>query len=204
MHQAHHCGRVSTSHHRLLAGLVLVLWAMGAAVGCSSKPEVLPQDEFWMSMSALCGKAYPGRVVVDSTDSPTFSGKPLALHVAECDETRMRMPLLIDGKPWATLELTRVDGQLGLKHLHEQVQDAPPSGYGGVTRAGGTPISQDFYANEFTESLNEDAADTVWTLEIRPGAVLGYALRREGTDRRFRMVFDLSRGRPAPTVLPER
>lgn len=155
-------------------------------------------------MSELCGKAYPGRVVIDSTASPTFRDKPLVLQVAECSDEQLRMPLLVDGRPWATLELSRVEGNLSLKHLHEAGVDAPPSGYGGVTRAGGTPISQDFYADEFTANLEESAADTVWTLEIRSGAVLSYALRREGTTRRLRMVFDLSRGRPLPTTQPRR
>jgi hypothetical protein len=38
----------------------------------------------------------------------------------------------------------------------------------------------------------------VWTLEVEPGARFVYALRREGTDRRFRVVFDLRRAVPAP------
>ena len=188
---------------RFLA-VCLMLACVLLGVGCSSRPEILPQDEFWYNMSELCGKAYPGRVVIDSTASPTFRDKPLILQVAECSDERLSMPLLIDGAPWATLELSRVDGSLRLKHLHEAGADAPPNGYGGVTRAGGTPISQDFYADEFTASLEEGTADTVWTLEVRPGSVLSYSLRREGTTRRMRMVFDLSRGRPAPTVLPLR
>ena len=178
--------------------------AMLVGVGCSSRPDILPQDEFWYNLTDMCGKAYPGRVVIDSTNSPTFGNKPMTLQVSECSDDMVKMPLLIEGRRWATLELSRVDGQLSLEHVHDQTSGGLPSGYGGVTRAGGTPVSQDFYADEFTGSLEDGAEDTVWTIEIRPGAVLSYALRREGTSRHFRMVFDLSRGRPAPTVLPSR
>ena len=181
--------------------LLALVSTLFACVGCSSKPAVLPQDEFWAGMSGLCGKAYPGRVVIDSTDSPTFRNQPLTLHVDACSEERIEMPLLVDGQPWVTLTLSRDEGQLEL--VHDHASDELPSGYGGRTRAGGTPVSQDFYANDYTIALEPDAGDTIWTLEIRTGSVLGYALRREGSNRRFRAVFDLSRGRPAPTMLRE-
>jgi hypothetical protein len=38
----------------------------------------------------------------------------------------------------------------------------------------------------------------VWTVEVHPGEAFVYALRREGTDRRFRMRFDLTRPVAAP------
>lgn len=186
---------------RLASVLVGTLLAILVS-GCSSKPEILPQEAFWQNLSQLCGKAYPGRVIADSTQSPVFRDKTLLLHVAECDEGSVSMPLLIDGRPWATLVVSRDEDRLDLEHLHEARPDGdgPPSGYGGPTRGTGTEVSQDFYADEFTIALDEDAADTVWTIELRPGAVMQYVLRREGTDRRFRAVFDLSRGRPAPTI----
>ncbi len=185
----------------VVAGLVLVL-----GVGCSSKPDVMPQDAFWDNLSGLCGRAFPGRVITDSTKSPTFRDKPLALYVAECSDEEIVMPLLIEERVWATLTLTHGDGTLTLKHTHDAAADGTslPSGYGGDTRGPGTDISQDFYADEYTGHLSEGANDTVWTIELRPGAVLSYRLRREGSDRRFNAVFDLTRGRPAPTLAPLR
>jgi len=38
-----------------------------------------------------------------------------------------------------------------------------------------------------------EAATNVWTIEIVPGELFAYGLRREGTDRRFRVEFDLTR-----------
>lgn len=183
----------------VIGGMILMLGA-----GCSGKPKVMPQDTYWENLSAMCGKAYPGRVVVDSTKSSTFRDKPLSLHVADCTEEAIVMPLLINGQAWATLTVSRVDGTLRLKHTHEPDADgtSPPSGYGGGTRGPGTEMAQDFYADAFTERLGEGTGDTVWTIEVRPGSVMSYKLRREGTSRRFHAVFDLSRGRPAPAALP--
>lgn len=182
-----------------IAGLILMM-----GVGCAGKPKVMPQDTFWNNLSDMCGKSYPGRVVIDSTSSTTFRDKPLSLHVAECNDEAIVMPLMVGGQEWARLTVSRVDGTLRLKHTHEPDADgtSPPSGYGGDTRGPGTQIAQDFYADEFTERLGKGTGDTVWTIELRAGSVLSYKLRREGTDRRFHAVFDLSRGRPAPTALP--
>ncbi len=183
-------------------GVVAVLLvALGLVIGgCASKPEVLPQDEFWNSVSALCGKTYPGRVITDTTSSPTFGDRPITLHVRECDESEITMPVIIGSDAWVELKMSRQDGRLVLTHTHGG-REGMPDGYGGATRAGGTAVSQDFYADEFTALLQDGAEDTIWTIEIRPGAVISYALHREGTDRRFRAVFDLARGRPAATAL---
>jgi len=110
------------------------------------------------------------------------------------------MTFIVGSDRWADVQLLRSESQLDLSHTHP-TDEAMPSGYGGATRAGGTAISQDFYADEFTAMLQDGAEDTVWTIELRPGAVFSYALHRAETDRRFRAVFDLTRGRPAATAL---
>ena len=58
--------------------------------------------------------------------------------------------------------------------------------------------NQDFFADSFTSELVPEAATNVWTLEVRPGESFVYALRREGSDRRFRVEFDLTRPIDAP------
>lgn len=183
----------------LIAGLVLTL-----GVGCAGKPKLMPQDVFWNNLADMCGKAYPGRVVSDSTSSATFEGKPLELRVSGCTNDTITMPLLVGGQGWATLTVSRTEGALRLKHAHQPDPDGTslPSGYGGDTSGPGTEVAQDFYADEFTEHLGEGTGDTVWTIELRPGAVLSYKLRREGTSRQFHAVFDLTRGQPEPTALP--
>ena len=48
-------------------------------------------------------------------------------------------------------------------------------------------------ADSATAAMLPVAATNVWTLELDSGASFSYALRREGTERRFRADFDLTR-----------
>ena len=70
--------------------------------------------------------------------------------------------------------------------------------YGGDTRDAGAAARQEFHADAHTASLIPAARTNVWTVEVEPGARFAYALRREGTDRRFRVEFDLRRPLAAP------
>jgi hypothetical protein len=54
-----------------------------------------------------------------------------------------------------------------------------------------------FAADRFTGALIPAAATNVWTVEITPEHFV-YQLRRESTDRRFRVEFDLTRPVEAP------
>ena len=56
----------------------------------------------------------------------------------------------------------------------------------------GTATSQAFPADAFTAELVPAAATNTWTVELVPGELFAYQLRRAGTDRRFRVEFDLS------------
>jgi hypothetical protein len=57
----------------------------------------------------------------------------------------------------------------------------------------------DFPADAFTAELIPTARTNVWTVEITPTQFI-YQLRREVTDRRFRVEFDLMRPvTPPPT-----
>ncbi|MCW5755721.1 MAG: hypothetical protein KIT54_00625 [Phycisphaeraceae bacterium] len=182
---------MSGSIARIAAGGLLI-GVVTTGLGCSSKVRNPPQDRFWRNLTQLCGGEFVGRVVADSTDSETFREKTLRLRVGPCDGGRIEMPLLVDGRPWVVLTLTRVDGQLMLKHDHTPGSPAP-SGYGGQTKGQGVEGTQEFFADGFTVGLDADAADTVWTIEVRPGSMLSYSLRRVDTPRTFRAVFDLSR-----------
>ena len=54
--------------------------------GCATRPdtaknaEIAPlassQEAFWASLESLCGMAFEGRVVEDSTGSPDVAGRP--------------------------------------------------------------------------------------------------------------------------------
>jgi hypothetical protein len=162
----------------------------------------LPQEQqqFWASLEALCGQAYEGRVIEAPAGDTVFAGKRLVMHVRECAGDVIRIPFHVGEDRSRTWVLTRLDGGIRLKHdhRHEDGTEDEVTMYGGDTAAPGTAQSQEFPADAHTASLIPAAATNFWTVEVVPGEMFVYALRREGTDRRFRIEFDTTRPVPAP------
>jgi len=139
-------------------------------------------------------------VVQDTTGDPRFKVQPMVMHVRECGEAQVRIPFHVGGDGSRTWVLTRTATGLRLKHdhRHQDGSEDTITQYGGDTRSPGTASAQDFYADAHTASLIPAAATNVWTVEVIPGQRFAYALRREGTDRRFRAEFDLTRAVTPP------
>ncbi|MDQ5871085.1 MAG: hypothetical protein M3547_02630 [Acidobacteriota bacterium] len=163
-----------------------------------------PQDAFWAELQALCGRAFTGRVTEESATESPFRGAELTMHVRSCTPTEIRIPFHVGPDRSRTWVLTRTDGGLRLKHDHRHADGTadPVTQYGGDTRDAGSATRQEFFADSHTASLIPAARTNVWTIEVVPAEKrFAYALRREGTDRRFRVEFDL--GRPvAPPPAP--
>ena len=174
---------------RLLV-LLLVLTAGAAPVRQKLPPA---QQEFWTSLQALCGRAYEGRAVETPAGDTTFTGQRLVMHVRECDGDTIRIPFHVGDDRSRTWVLTRHEAGLRLKHDHRHADGTEDriTQYGGDTPHPGTPQRQEFAADEQTARIVPAARTNVWTVEIQPGGAFVYALRREGTDRRFRIEFDL-------------
>lgn len=176
----------------------LFVLAVLVLAACQSSP-VTPaisaeQQAFWQSLQALCGKAYAGRVVQDSTGDPRFKVQPMVMHVRECSDAQIRIPFHVGGDGSRTWVLTQTAAGLRLKHDHRH-QDGSEDNitqYGGDTSGPGTASAQEFHADAHTASLIPAAATNIWTVEVIAGQRFAYALRREGTDRRFRVEFDLT------------
>jgi hypothetical protein len=153
-----------------------------------------PQAEFWANLHELCGGAYEGRVVEAPADDTVFAGRRLVMHVRGCATNVIRIPFHVGEDRSRTWVLTRLSDGLRLKHdhRHEDGTDDEITLYGGDTAGEGTAQRQEFPADEFTTALIPAAATNFWTIELVPGEVFVYALRREGTDRRFRIEFDLT------------
>lgn len=183
---------------------------LASLVGCATRSEtpgsvdIAPlassQEAFWASLESLCGQAFEGRVVEDSTGSPDFAGKTLVMQVRHCEPGRIQVPFHVGEDRSRTWVFTRTANGLRLKHdhRHEDGSEDNLTQYGGDTRGAGGPMRQEFHADEATARMLPPAATNVWTVEIVPGRSYVYALRREGTDRRFRVEFDLTRPVPAP------
>ena len=157
---------------------------------------------FLEALEALCGLAFGGRVVESEPPDPSFEGHEIVMHVRQCLSDEIRIPFFVGENRSRTWVITPTETGLRLKHdhRHEDGSQDDVTQYGGDTRGAGTSISQDFYADAFTADLVPAAANNVWTIEVDPGQTFAYALRREGSDRRFRVEFDLTNpvDRPPP------
>jgi hypothetical protein len=199
--------RVATT----LAALLLLLSAAcdrgdRAAAGDAQWPDDSapaaegPQAEFLASLQQLCGNAYEGRVIESSPGDTVFAGRHLVMHVRECSPDEVRIPFHVGENRSRTWILTRLDDGIRLKHdhRHEDGTDDEITMYGGDTADAGTATVQQFPADDYTAQLVPAARTNVWTVEVVPGQHFAYALRREGTDRRLRVEFDLTRAVEAP------
>ena len=150
-------------------------------------------DAFWMNMSALCGNAFAGRMTVGGPGDADLSNSELRMHVRECSTDSLKIPFHVGDDRSRTWVLTRTEGGLRLKHdhRHEDGSEDSITQYGGDTRDPGTAYRQEFHADSLTASLIPAARTNVWTIELVPDSLFAYALRREGTDRRVRVEFDL-------------
>ena len=182
--------------------LVLACAAALAACGRSlpAPAPASPQDEFWASLRRLCGNAYAGRLVEGSQADSAFRQNALVMHVRQCPDGEVRIPFHVGRDRSRTWIVTRTGAGLRLKHdhRHEDGSEDRVTQYGGDTRSAGTAARQEFYADTYTAALIPAAATNVWTMEVVPGQHFVYALRREGTDRRVRVEFDLTRTVPPP------
>jgi hypothetical protein len=155
---------------RIFLGLLLA-----AAAACATAPSASsPQGEFFAAVRALCGQSFSGRVVSTDPVDAGFASSDLRVEGAACtsDEVRLRFHVG-DGSP----------------------EDM--TNYGGLAVEGsGSRRRQAFPADAESQALflaNDRAVsvDNVWGMEIHPGRLFAYELRREG--RFFRVEFDLTR-----------
>jgi hypothetical protein len=187
----------------ILFSLTATIFLTACSGGNDAPPRDLSGSEqhaFWTSLQALCGQAFAGTLVEMSPPDTSFAGKELVMHVRQCEDSVVRVPFFVGNDRSRTWVISRTSAGLRLKHdhRHEDGSEDEITQYGGDTSEPGSTTRQEFAADAHTASLIPAAATNVWTLEIQPDRSLAYALRREGTDRRFRVEFDLTRPVPAP------
>jgi hypothetical protein len=183
----------------------LSLAALSAAtiLACAEQPApapVAPIDTYWASLTGLCGKAFAGAVEEAPAGDTSFANKALVMHVRECSDSVIRIPFHVGEDRSRTWVLTRTADGVRLKHDHRHADGMEDSvtQYGGDSRPDSSTTTVEFPADAFTAQLIPAAATNVWTMVVEPGTRFVYALRREGTDRRFRVAFDLTAEVAAP------
>jgi len=171
---------------------------------CASAPApVSPQDAFFTNLQTLCGQSFAGRVVTTEAADAGFASERLVMHVRDCDSDEVHIPFHVGENRSRTWVITRTDAGLRLKHdhRHEDGTEDTLTLYGGDTASDGTAERQEFPADDFSKMLFTQnnipqSVTNVWAVEVHPGRVFAYELRRP--NRHFRVEFDLT----APVATP--
>ena len=167
---------------------------------CATVPAAAPQqDAFMASLNALCGQRFEGRVVTTDAADASFASSRLLMHVRDCSADEVRIPFWVGEDKSRTWVISRnEDGGLTLKHDHRDPEGNPDGlhWYGGDTTSAGTANRQEFPVDEFSIELfnagNASVSTTnVWAVEVHPGRIYAYELRRP--NRYLRVEFDLTR-----------
>lgn len=157
-----------------------------------------PADEFLVALRQRCGQAFEGRLINPQPADSAMQGQRLVMHVRECGDT-LRIPFHVGTNRSRTWVVTRTASGVRLKHdhRHEDGTEDRITQYGGDARKDGTASMMAFAADSATATLIPAARTNVWTVEITPTRFV-YQLQRQGTDRRFRVEFDLTK----PVAVP--
>lgn len=183
------------------------LWILGPALALlaacthtttpTSAPSS-PQDAFLANLKTLCGKAFEGKVVSTDKADEGFAKEKLVMHVRECTDGGVRVPFHVGQDRSRTWVVTRTPTGLRLKHdhRHKDGSEDKVTQYGGDTANEGTATRQEFPVDAFSIAMFERenlkvSVTNIWAVEVRPGAIYAYELRR--ANRFFRVEFDLTR-----------
>ncbi len=168
--------------------------------GCATAGAPQPAGERFLGrLAGLCGQAFEGRIVSPPVEADSgFAAKRLVMHVRECRDGEVRIPFHVGEDRSRTWVITRTAAGLRLKHDHRHSDGSEDklTQYGGESSGEGTERRQDFPADAESralfvrESLPASTAN-VWAMEVEPGRLFAYELRRPG--RFFRVEFDLAR-----------
>ena len=124
-------GKIST----IVAIVGIATSLMSASVGALDSN----QDKFFDSIRAHCGKAFSGSVE-DSSNSTAYTGRKFVLHIRDCSNTQIKMPLHVDDNSSRILVLTKRDGSIELQHDHRHADGSSDALtlYGGYSSADST------------------------------------------------------------------
>ena len=150
-------------------------------------------NEFWNTLQTLCGKSFEGQLELPENDED-FGGKQLVMHVRSCEDGIIRIPFFVGDDKSRTWVLTFEDDRIQLKHdhRHEDGSEDDVNMYGGKTTNSGQAIIQTFPADQHTKNIIPAASTNIWWITLDDNQFT-YNLRRLGTERVFRVTFDLTK-----------
>lgn len=184
--------------YRLFAQTTFASALLSVSIQSATASPTAAQQQFFQHLSALCGKAFAGKVVVGNASDDKMRSQSLLMHVRECSDTEIKVPFHVGKDRSRTWVITKTDTGLRLKHDHRH-QDGSSDKvtmYGGDTRSAGTAEQQLFPADQYSKEMftaNNMAVSNgnTWLVEVQPGKIYRYGLKREG--REFMVEFDLTK-----------
>jgi hypothetical protein len=190
----------SIFRHLFLLLVLQISFAQLSSAQSSVNRDSLAVDIFWQRLQALCGKSFEGAVTHAPAGDTAFANKTLIMEVRKCGNNAIRIPFHVGDNRSRTWVMTKQEDRILLKHdhRHEDGSEDRITQYGGWTPNSGQAGSQIFIADQETTDLLPPASHNVWMIEIDPGNIFAYSLRRQGTDRYFRVSFDLKKEIKAP------
>jgi len=167
-----------------------------ALAGCASTRPQAPADVFFLRLATLCGQSFQGRIVTTDAADADMQGKPLTMHVRDCNAREIRIPFAVGDDRSRTWVVTRTGAGLRLKHDHRHADGTEDtrSQYGGDAVRPASAERIEFPVDAFSKTLFvkegiPQSTTNVWALELKPGELFAYELRRPG--RHFRVEFPL-------------
>lgn len=158
-------------------------------------------DNFFKMISKHCGKAFEGKVVIDTEPSAAFQQR-LVMHVRACSDSQLQIPFHVGDDASRTWIITKTGSGLSLKHDHRKPDGShdPLTMYGGHTLDAGYDNVQSFPADQYSKELFvkrgiPQSVGNTWEMFIYEQQFT-YRMVRQG--RAFRVVFDLTKPVEAP------
>ncbi|MBA6414027.1 hypothetical protein H2508_12985 [Parahaliea sp. F7430] len=160
------------------------------------------REAFMQAFKPFCGQAFSAQIVQDNAPSPAWD-QPLVVHIRDCEDKVIRMPLHVGEDRSRTWVLTLTPEYIDFQHYHLHEDGSPDavSPYGGKTLAAGSATAQSFPVDEASkalfvaEGLGVSVTNT-WAIDFPSEQSMRYQLSRPG--RIFEVEVDLSQPIPLP------
>lgn len=174
---------------RILMGLCMAMLTAGA----------VSAEGMFETLQANCGKAFAGQVSRGAEDDP-WRAATLVMHVRDCSDTEIRVPLAFNEDQSRIWVITRTGSGLRLKHDHRHADGSDDA----VTWYGGMSVAPDGAAGDWEVNFPVDAEsialfereglsaslENTWQMSVA-GGMFNYRLMRPG-GRDFMVSFDLT------------
>ena len=181
---------------RKMTSALTVAGTVASLLSTSAMAHGNNQDKFFNAVKALCGQAFSGGTIEDTQNSAAYSGRKFILHIRECSDTQIKMPLHIGDNSSRILILTKGENSIKLQHDHRHADGSPDdlTLYGGSTTAEGTANAQAFPESAASIETTKALAPTrtwpsVWSIILTSDDIV-YQVVRPG--RIIRTQFKLS------------